>query len=66
MEFTARPQFLRGDYETAALTAMKEVEVRRRAGLSDSLVGTKLMQEAFGPPKNPSDQASRSGVMTLT
>ncbi|MEV4830627.1 TIGR02391 family protein [Micromonospora sp. NPDC049257] len=59
LEFTARPQFLRGDYETAAFTAMKEVEVqvRRRAGLSDSMVGTKLMQEAFRPPKNPRDQA---------
>ncbi len=59
LEFTARPQFLRGDYETAAFTAMKEVvvQVRRRAQLSDSLVGTKLMQEAFRPPKNPGDTA---------
>jgi hypothetical protein len=29
------------------VTAMKEVEVRRRAGLSNSLVGTKLVQEAL-------------------
>lgn len=59
LEFTARPQFLRGDYETAAFTAMKEVEVqvRRRAGLSDSLVGTKLVQEAFRPPKTPGGDA---------
>ncbi|MEV1333154.1 TIGR02391 family protein [Micromonospora costi] len=59
LEFTARPQFLRGDHETAAFTAMKEVEVqvRRRAGFSDSLVGTKLIQEAFRPPKTPGGDA---------
>lgn len=59
LEFTARPQFMRGDYETAAFTAMKEVEVqvRRRAELSDSLVGTKLIQEAFRPPKTPGGDA---------
>jgi uncharacterized protein (TIGR02391 family) len=51
LEHKARPQFLRGDFETAAFVAMKEVEVqvRSRAGRSDSLVGTKLMQEAFKP-----------------
>lgn len=56
LELKARPQFLRGDFETAAFVAMKEVEVRVRslAGLSDSLVGTKLMQEAFkGSPPGP-------------
>lgn len=57
LEQKARPQFLRGDFETAAFVAMKEVEVRVRslAGLSDSLVGTKLMQEAFkpSPPAGP-------------
>jgi uncharacterized protein (TIGR02391 family) len=49
LEHKARPQFLRGDFETAAFVAMKEVEVqvRSRTGFSDSLVGTKLMQEAF-------------------
>lgn len=52
LEAKARPQFLRGDFEAAAFMAMKEVEIRVRAltGLSDSLVGTKLMQEAFRPP----------------
>jgi uncharacterized protein (TIGR02391 family) len=51
LEYTARPQFLRGDFETAAFVAMKEVEVqvRTRAGLANSLIGTKLMQEAFKP-----------------
>jgi hypothetical protein len=49
LEHKARPQYLRDDFETAAFVAMKEVEVqvRSRAGRSDSLVGTKLMQEAF-------------------
>jgi uncharacterized protein (TIGR02391 family) len=49
LEYTVRPQFLRGDFETAAFVAMKEVEVRvrTRAGLTDSLIGTLLMQEAF-------------------
>lgn len=58
LEAKARPHFLRGDFEAAALMAMKEVEVFVRAlsGLSKSLVGTKLMQEAFRPPKNPGDQ----------
>ena len=50
LERSARPQFLRGDFETAAFAAMKEVEVQVRTatGLSDSLIGTKLIQEAFG------------------
>lgn len=54
LEGTARPQFLRGDFEAAALLAMKEVEVRVRglAGLSTDLVGTALMQQAFRPAKN--------------
>ena len=44
-------QFLMGEYELAVFAAMKAVEVRVRemAGLSNSLVGTKLMQVAFGP-----------------
>jgi uncharacterized protein (TIGR02391 family) len=51
LEYTARPQFMRGDFETAAFVAMKEVEVqvRARTGMSDSIIGTKLMQEAFKP-----------------
>lgn len=51
LERTARPQFVRGDFETAAFVAMKEVEVRVRAlsGLGHDLVGVKLMQEAFRP-----------------
>jgi len=51
LERTARPQFLRGDFETAAFVAMKEVEVqvRARAGLGSGPdeVGVKLMTRAF-------------------
>jgi len=57
LEFTARPQFLRGDYETAAFTAMKEVEVqvRAKAGLGNDLLGVALMQQALRGPKNDTD-----------
>ena len=50
LERSARPQFIRGDFETAAFVAMKEVEVQVRTatGLPDSLIGTKLIHEAFG------------------
>lgn len=53
LEAKARPHFLRGDFEAAALMAMKEVEVRVRtlAALPNSLVGTALMQTAFRPAK---------------
>ncbi len=44
-------QYLLGEFELAVLAAMKEVEVRVRelAGASDSLLGVKLMQQAFSP-----------------
>lgn len=53
IEPKVRPVFERGDFETAAFAAMKEVEVRVRslAGKPDSLLGTKLMQEALAPAK---------------
>lgn len=59
LEQSARPNFDRGDYETASFAALKavEVEVRRLSGHPDGLVGTKLMQEAFksgGPLNDPS------------
>lgn len=59
LEAKARPQFLRGDFEAAAFMSMKEVEVavRELSGLDDSLVGTKLIQEAFRPPKSPDAEA---------
>jgi len=54
LQARARPQFLRGDFETASFVAMREVEVqvREQAGLRNSQLGTALMQEAFKPPKN--------------
>lgn len=44
-------QFLLGEYELAIFAAMKAVEVlvRELGGLPDSLLGIKLMQEAFSP-----------------
>jgi len=71
LEQKARPQFLRGDFETAAFVAMKEVEVqvRARGGFSDSLIGTKLIQEAFrreGPLYNAeSDPGEAVAIMDL-
>lgn len=44
-------QFLLGEFEQAVFIATKEVEVRVRemAGLSNSVVGTDLMAQAFSP-----------------
>jgi len=46
-----RRQFLGGEHELAAFAAMREVEiaVRKLGGFDDSLVGTKLMEQAFRP-----------------
>lgn len=45
--------FVRGDYDTAVFQAFKEVEVRvrKKAGLSDDLIGINLMREAFHPER---------------
>jgi len=45
----ALPQFLLGEYELAAFAALREVEIRVRElpGAPESLIGVKLMQEAF-------------------
>jgi uncharacterized protein (TIGR02391 family) len=47
--------FMRGDFETAVFQAMKAVEVAVRSAseLPASLVGTKLMRQAFDPHKGP-------------
>lgn len=52
LEYTAKPHFLRGDFETAAFVAMKEVEVavRTKSELPNTLLGVSLMQQAFRPP----------------
>lgn len=62
LEGAARPQYLRGDFEAAALMAMKEVEVRVRAmsGLPAARVGTALMQEAFRPRRGDQEGGSLS------
>jgi len=51
LEQKVRPQFLLGDYEIAALAAMREVEivVRTKAKLDSGLLGVKLMRAAFAP-----------------
>lgn len=50
-------QFLLGEFELAVFAAMKEVEVRVRelASASQSLLGTKLMQQAF---------SAQTGILT--
>jgi len=60
---SAKPAFVRGDYETAAFAAMKAVEVRVRelSGLSDGMVGVKLMRAAFGKEGGPLTDVSAEG-----
>ena len=50
-----RTQFLIGEYELAAFAAMREVEIRVRelAKAENSLIGVKLMREAFKPESGP-------------
>ena len=45
-----RPQFLMGEFELAAFSAMREVEIRVRSmiGASDSEIGVSLMRRALG------------------
>jgi len=63
--------FMRGEFDVAAFQAMKAVEVavREGSGLPDSLIGTKLMQEAFrdkGPLADMTAEAGeRQGRMQL-
>src|SRR6266508_4438719 len=49
LETPVRTTFMAGDYDTAVLKALKQVEVRvrRMTSAKPSLVGVKLMQEAF-------------------
>jgi uncharacterized protein (TIGR02391 family) len=50
-----RTQFFIGEYELAAFAAMREVEIRVRelATADQSLIGVKLMREAFKPESGP-------------
>lgn len=65
-------QFLLGEYELAAFAAMREVEIRVRelAHADNSLIGVKLMREAFKPDGGPLadenlDAGERVGMMEL-
>jgi len=66
-----KSQFLLNEYELGAFAAMREVEIRVRelAGAGSSLVGVKLMREAFregGKLANPDlDAGERVGLMEL-
>jgi uncharacterized protein (TIGR02391 family) len=64
LEGKIRPIFLLGDYETAAFTAMKEVEVRVRelAGLPNELIGLSLMRQAFNPIGGPLTNTTHEGA----
>jgi len=63
--------FMRGEFDVAAFQAMKavEVHVREASGANNSLLGTKLMQEAFrdnGPMTDMTAEAGeRVGRMNL-
>lgn len=72
LEAKVRPIFSLGDYETACFAAMKtvEVEVRRAAGLNDSVIGVNLMRQAFKPDGGPltdaqADPGERVALMEL-
>jgi uncharacterized protein (TIGR02391 family) len=71
LEERARRQFVMGEFETAALIAMREVEiaVRDAAGLPEAVVGTDLMNRAFGDGGPLIDTsvavAERQGVQSL-
>jgi uncharacterized protein (TIGR02391 family) len=69
LESKVRLAFGSGDYETAAFTAMKEVEVavRRASGFDNSLVGVALMRQAFARDGGPlSDEAAEPGERVAT
>lgn len=69
LEAKVRLAFASGDYETAAFTAMKEVEVAVRAagGFDNSKVGVPLMRQAFGRDDGPlTDSAAEGGERVAT
>ncbi len=73
LEHKARPQFLRGDFETAAFVAMKEVEVQVRSlpvsltapAPSGSPGTTRLCRGCSRPPHRPVAQAASSFIPPL-
>lgn len=71
IETRIRQQFLLGEYELAALAAMREVEIRVRelSGEQDSAIGVNLMKKAFnegGALADPDlDDGERQATMML-
>jgi len=71
LEERARRQFILGEFEAAALVAMREVEVavREHAGLPVTTIGSDLMNKAFadaGPLTDPqAPQAEQEGLQAL-
>lgn len=68
----ARTQFLLGEYELAAFAAMRQIEIRVRqmSGDGDSLIGVKLMRQAFKPDggalvDETLDPGEQTGLMEL-
>lgn len=71
LEERARRQFVLGEFEAAALVAMREVEivVRERAGLVDTVIGADLMNKAFAAAGPVTDKrapkAEQEGMQAL-
>jgi uncharacterized protein (TIGR02391 family) len=71
LEERARRQFILGEFEAAALVAMREVEiaVRERAGLPPTMLGTDLMNKAFAEHGPLTDvgapKAEQAGLRSL-
>ena len=58
-----KSQFLLGEFELAAFAALREVEIRVRelSGAENSLIGVKLMRDAFGQQGKLTDPDLDSG-----
>jgi uncharacterized protein (TIGR02391 family) len=71
LEERARRQFILGEFEAAALVAMREVEiaVRERSGLPATMLGTDLMNKAFAELGQLTDaeapKAEQEGLRSL-
>jgi uncharacterized protein (TIGR02391 family) len=65
---TVKPLFIRGDYDTAAFRAFKEVEVRVRnkGGFGHGDYGIDLMKKAFGPGGPLADARAPQGEQDRT
>src|SRR5439155_13523639 len=69
IETKVRRQFLLGEYELAALAALKQVEIRVRdlSGASEGDIGVHLMRKAFNPGKGLlADEEQEGGEQQAT